>query len=153
MRQALGLLGWPRAGVSVVLCDDALIRRLNRDYREIDRATDVLSFSFADPADLLEAGRPVFLGEIYLSLETARRQASAARRTPDREVAHLVLHGLLHLLGHDHHAAGERRRMTAAERKLLRALGPVVKTLGVEGPPRGVRRGRAVRGSARMAKC
>jgi probable rRNA maturation factor len=112
-----------------VLTDDARIRTLNRDFLEIDRPTDVLSFPLTGPGELEGANRAdrvVFLGEIYISVETARAQARAARRPLPREVAHLAIHGLLHLLGHDHASAGERRRMKAAESRLLRELGPML---------------------------
>jgi probable rRNA maturation factor len=95
---------------------------LNRDYREVDRPTDVLSFSLADSADRAAADRPVYLGEIYVSVETARAGARAARRPYAREVAHLAIHGLLHLLGHDHATRAARERMAALERSLLRRL-------------------------------
>ncbi|MGH7680691.1 MAG: rRNA maturation RNase YbeY [Candidatus Eiseniibacteriota bacterium] len=140
VRLALVRLGRPRATASVVLVGDEGIRALNRDYREVDRPTDVLSFSLADPAAIDDPTRPVFLGEIYVSIETALRQARAARRPYPREVAHLVLHGLLHLLGHDHATPAERRRMAAAESRLMRALRPQIAALGVSG-----RRGEVVR--------
>ena len=128
---ALRLLGRPRATLSLVLADDALLRTLNRDYREADKATDVLSFGLADPGALADPAARVFLGEIYISVETARRQARMARRPYGREVAHLVLHGILHLLGHDHAKAAERRRMRAEEGRLLRALAPRIRALQV----------------------
>lgn len=112
-----------------MLTDDAWIRTLNRDYRESDRATDVLSFPLADPAERDDPAARVFLGEIYVSLETARAQAKAARRPFAREVAHLTVHGLLHLLGHDHPSAAARRRMAALESRLLRALRPRIDAL------------------------
>jgi probable rRNA maturation factor len=114
----------------VVLTDDARIRELNRDFRETDEATDVLSFPLADPETLSDASRPVFLGEIYVSIETARIQARAARRPYPREVAHLVIHGLLHLLGHDHPTGAERRRMAAVEEHLLNSLRREIAALG-----------------------
>ncbi len=115
-----------RASVSLVLTDDARIRVLNRDFLEIDRPTDVLSFPLTGPGDLDDKDRALFLGEIYISVETARAQAKAARRPFSREIAHLAIHGLLHLVGHDHASAGERRRMRAAESRLLRELGPML---------------------------
>ena len=130
MAGVLRRLGRPRATASVVLTGDATIRALNRDFRESDQATDVLSFPFANSDDLADPTLPVFLGEIYVSIDTARAQARAARRTYPREVAHLVIHGLLHLLGHDHRARAERSRMAAIEMRLLRALGPEIAALG-----------------------
>lgn len=86
----------------------------------MDRPTDVLSFPLADPDALSDPDAPVYLGEIYVSLETASTQARAARRPLRREVAHLIVHGTLHLLGHDHGTQAERRRMAALEARLLR---------------------------------
>lgn len=113
-----------------MLVRDDAIRALNRDYREVDRSTDVLSFPLAEPEALADPGAAVFLGEIYISAETARAQARAARRPFGREVAHLAIHGLLHLLGHDHRTAAERRRMAALEARLLRSLAREVAALG-----------------------
>ena len=126
LRQALRILGFPRATVSLVLTDDARIRALNRDFLEIDRPTDVLSFPLTEPGDLQNRDKALFLGEIYISVETARAQAKTARRPLPREITQLAVHGLLHLLGHDHARAGERRRMKAAESRLLRELGPML---------------------------
>ena len=114
-----------------MLADDALVRTLNRDYRDSDKTTDVLSFSFAAPQALADPTRRVFLGEIYVSVETARRQARAARRPYAREVAHLTLHGILHLLGHDHAKTAERRRMLGEERRLMRLLSARIRALQV----------------------
>ncbi len=126
LRRALRILGFPRGSVSLVLTDDARIRALNRDFLETDRPTDVLSFPLADPADLADHDRDLYLGEIYISVETARAQAKGARRPFAREVAHLLIHGLLHLVGYDHATPGERRRMKAIESRLLRELGPML---------------------------
>ena len=126
LARALRLLGFPRASVSLVLTGDKQIRALNRDFLETDRPTDVLSFPLAEPGDLEDRGRDLFLGEIYISVETARAQAKAARRPLPREVAHLAIHGLLHLVGHDHATAAERRRMKTAESRLLRELTPML---------------------------
>ena len=105
-----------------MLVDDDTIRALNRDYREVDRPTDVLSFSMAEPSALADPTAALFLGEIYISLDTARAQAKAARRPYGREVAHLTIHGLLHLMGEDHPTPAARRRMAAREASLLGAL-------------------------------
>ena len=116
------LAGRSNATASIVLTDDETIRALNRDFREVDRPTDVLSFPLAEPGDLRDPDATVFLGEIYISLETARAQALSARRPFPREVAHLTVHGLLHLLGYDHHTAAARRRMVTLERRMMWAL-------------------------------
>jgi probable rRNA maturation factor len=134
VRAALATLGRPRATASIVLTGDEFIRNLNRDFRDIDEPTDVLSFPLADRAAADDPTRPVFLGEIYVSLDTARRQARAARRPYPREVAHLVVHGLLHLLGHDHPTRAERRRMAAVESRLMRILGREIAALGTGRP-------------------
>lgn len=105
-----------------MLTDDETVRALNRDFREVDQPTDVLSFPFADPDALRDPKAALFLGEIYISLDTARAQARAARRRFPREVAHLTIHGLLHLLGYDHHVVAERRKMATLEQDLMRKL-------------------------------
>lgn len=115
-----------------MLVDDESIRALNRDYREVDRPTDVLSFSMAEPSAIADPGAAVFLGEIYISLDRARTQARAARRSYGREVSHLAIHGLLHLLGEDHPTPAARRRMAAREAALLRALRAQVAALTPE---------------------
>jgi probable rRNA maturation factor len=105
-----------RWGVTLLLASDAEVRRLNRVFRGEDRSTDVLSF----PArDVLEPGRP-HLGDLAVSVPQARRQARRARWTVQEEVALLVTHGYLHLLGYDHEVDdGEMRRLE--ERLLARA--------------------------------
>lgn len=112
-----------------MLTDDETVRALNRDFREVDRPTDVLSFPLAEPGALDDPSAPVFLGEIYISLDTARAQARAARRPFGREVAHLAIHGLLHLLGHDHPTPAQRRRMDAIQARLMRELKPRIAAL------------------------
>lgn len=99
---------------------DARMRRLNREYRRKDRSTDVLAFP------MREGGGPrtSLLGDIVISLPTAARQAAAHGHGLDREVATLLIHGVLHLCGYDHER-GEREaaRMGRRERALLRSLG------------------------------
>ncbi len=90
------------ADVGIVLGDDALLERLNREYRHVESPTDVLSFP---DGTRLPDGRTV-LGEIVISLDTARRQAAELGHGEIRELEELVLHGVLHLLGHDHETDG-----------------------------------------------
>jgi probable rRNA maturation factor len=106
--------------LSIALVDDAEMRRLNAAWRGRDRATDVLAFPLEEgpPA----ARRGWLLGDVVIDVETAARQARARRRSLDDEVARLLVHGALHLVGHDHVRPGEARRMRAEERRLWRAL-------------------------------
>lgn len=121
-RRVLEELGQERSEVSISLVDDPSIALLNRDYRGKEGPTDVLSFSLLEGAH--SGFRGSLLGEVVVSVETAARQARRRRRTLDDEVAHLVIHGLLHLLGYDHEEADEARVMRGLERRLWRALHP-----------------------------
>ena len=108
--------------LSIVLCDDAFIRPLNRDYRGKDAATDVLSFAMQEGDDLLEED-PI-LGDLVISVETAGRQAAEQGHDLASELRVLLVHGLLHLLGYDHEVDEvEAAEMRAAEAKLLSELG------------------------------
>lgn len=104
----------------MVLTDDDEVRQLNREYRGIDRTTDVLSFPQHEGMPLAGAA-PELLGDVVVSVEQARRQAK--RRDVRGEIIRLLAHGLCHLLGFDHAAAGERRAMLAEEKRLLAGLG------------------------------
>ena len=116
----LRAVGWPRAELSIALVDDAAIAELNARYRGIASATDVLSFSQLDGERIDRRG--ALLGDVVVSLDTAAVQARRGRRTLDDEVLRLVIHGTLHLLGHDHERDDEARRMRAEERRVWRAL-------------------------------
>lgn len=123
-RTAQVLLDELRCGdavLSILLVGDAAIRKLNRNYRGFDRATDVLSF----PLEGERRGRsvPRFLGDVVISVPTARRQAKVYDAAPQRELERLLIHGILHLLGHDHHRRDERARMQREERRLAAAIG------------------------------
>jgi probable rRNA maturation factor len=120
LREALRVLGRSRSQVALLLTCDDEIRTLNRNYRKLDRATDVLSFHQQELAGVSDpAGDGIFLGDVVISVETARRRASG-RRLPG-ELARLAIHGLCHLFGHDHHRVGPAERMRKLETKLLRA--------------------------------
>ena len=110
----------PPAGlhVQVVLAGDELLQRLNQEFRHRDRPTDVLSFRYDGAA---AAGTDPG-AEIYVSLPRAVAQAREYGRTRAQEFVLLVLHGLLHVQGHDHHRRAAARRMHAAERAALRRL-------------------------------
>ena len=118
-RAVLAREGVTRADVGIVFAADPDLRDLNARYRGIDRATDVLSFTYAD--DGPGAAARSLEGELYLSTARIAAQARRYRHSPGAELLRLVTHGLSHLCGHDHVKAGERRIMRAAERQALRA--------------------------------
>jgi probable rRNA maturation factor len=119
-RRVLAAEGVRRVDVSVVFADDPLLRELNARYRGIDRATDVLSFTYAD--DGPGAPRRALEGELVLSTARIAAQAPRYRHSEGAELVRLVTHGLLHLCGHDHVKACERRVMRAAERAAIGAM-------------------------------
>jgi len=122
----LGAVGLREASLSLSLVGDGAMRRLNREYRGRDRATDVLAFPLFAPFALPGAGDGAaerLLGDVVISLDSAERQARDYGARLDAEVKRLLIHGLLHLLGHDHEQPVERRRMQAEERRLARAIG------------------------------
>lgn len=117
----------PASEVSLLLVDDAYIHQLNREYRGIDRPTDVLSFALREETGEEPHYLPVpednLLGDIIISMETAARQAIEYGHSLDREMAYLAVHGCLHLLGYDHETEEEKRRMREKEEKILEMVG------------------------------
>jgi probable rRNA maturation factor len=115
----------PPAAVSNVVTGDAMVRDLNRRYCGEDAPTDVLSFALREGTEefVLPPGESLRLGEVVISLPTARRQARQAGHSVEREVALLLIHGLLHLLGYDHAVAADRQRMESRQDALLASLG------------------------------
>jgi probable rRNA maturation factor len=104
------------AELSILLCDDALIHELNRDYRGKDRPTDVLAFAMEEgegPPEPAPGQGPRVLGDVVISVDTCRRQAESRALAIVDEATFLLAHGLLHLLGYDHRDEGERRVMMA----------------------------------------
>jgi probable rRNA maturation factor len=142
-----------RAGeIAVVLADDGRLRDLNRRWRGIDRATDVLSFSYGAGGS---AAAPVVHGDLVVSLDRVRDQARRFRVSEGRELARVVIHGALHLAGLDHRGAAERRRMRAREDRALRggraAVAALERAFGAAMPARrasGSARARRARGPA-----
>ena len=119
------LLQLDKAEVSFVLTDDKSIHELNRVYRHKDRPTDVLAFAMHEGEFGALAGR--VLGDVIVSVPTARTQARAARRPVLDEVTMLLAHGLLHLLGWDHETAAKDRRMRAETDRLCAAAAPTTR--------------------------
>lgn len=110
-----------RTEVSLVLADDALVRRLNRQWRRIDAPTDVLSFPADD--DGLATNAPWLLGDVILAFETVSRAAAEQGKPLADHLRHLVVHGVLHLLGYDHEKPAEAEEMEALETRALARLG------------------------------
>ena len=114
------------AGLTLLFAGDDLLHRLNHEHRGVDAPTDVLSFP-ADEGEALptldatpgEAPPARYLGDIAISLPAVRRQATEAGLALDDELAHLVVHGVLHLLGHDHESDEDDEAMRALEESLL----------------------------------
>jgi probable rRNA maturation factor len=106
---------------TVVLSTDRAVKTLNGKHRKRNKPTNVLTFGFGDEAHAPHAG---FLrGDIVLALGTVRREAAAAQRSAAHHLAHLVVHGALHLRGHDHHHPGQARRMEMEEARILGRMG------------------------------
>lgn len=110
----------PRAELSVLLCDDATIHALNRDYRKKNKPTDVLAFAMREGDDGHLAGD--LLGDVIISLETATRQAKERSVVTRDEVMMLLAHGLLHLLGWDHQTDADDKRMRAETDRMLAVI-------------------------------
>lgn len=104
-----------------MLTDDSGIQSLNRTWRGIDKPTNVLSFPTAAPPGPPGAVRP--LGDIAIAFETLRREAGEANKPFAHHLAHLAIHGILHLLGHDHEDDAEAEAMEALETHVLATLG------------------------------
>ena len=109
--------------VSVSFVDNTFIHQLNRDYRKIDRPTDVISFAFLDGESDREAqlnGRGIVcLGDIYISIDKAKEQAEEYGHSLNRELSFLFVHGLLHLLGYDHMTPEDEKVMFALQDEIL----------------------------------
>jgi probable rRNA maturation factor len=116
--QAAATVSTSATEVAIVLTDDSAVRQLNRLWRGIDAATNVLSF----PAKRKTGDEPPHLGDIVLAYETIAREASAEHKPFAHHVAHLAVHGFLHLLGYDHDRDTDAETMEQAERKILRHL-------------------------------
>ncbi|MEA4888339.1 MAG: rRNA maturation RNase YbeY [Clostridiaceae bacterium] len=135
------------ASVTVIFVGPRVMRRINRETRAVDRTTDVLSFPLLELADG-RLGRPlrpedlewgkdgqphIPLGEILISLDRAFEQAVEYRHGPEREVAFLGIHGLLHLLGYDHDQPEREQKMLRKQRRILRQAGLMRKLEDIHG--------------------
>jgi probable rRNA maturation factor len=125
LKQAAAALLTKTAELAIVLTDDAAMRMLNRNWRGVDAATNVLSFATNNPGTRHSLSRPGnqlvgnHLGDIVVAYETVKREARRDGKPFDHHLAHLVVHGFLHLLGYGHMNDAQARRMEAAERTIL----------------------------------
>lgn len=125
-KRLLAAVGESDASLSLSLVGDAEMRTINREHRGKDRPTDVLSFAIDGevPGAPWRPGDPErLLGDVVISVETARRQAVDYDATLQEEIYRLLIHGLLHAIGHDHVRVGERRVMQREERRLAGTIG------------------------------
>ncbi|XVG95287.1 rRNA maturation RNase YbeY [Eubacteriales bacterium KG127] len=115
-----------RVEISLSFVDEDDIRRLNREYRGIDKSTDVLSFPQFDTDEEVPEYGPIFLGDVVICSPVCRRQAAEFGHSEDREFTYLFVHSLLHLLGYDHINEEERKHMRIKEKEIIaRVLGGI----------------------------
>ena len=119
------LYGLADAELSVTLTDNAHIHAMNREYRHIDRPTDVLSFALqeGEEPEIIGGMQGHVLGDIIISVERAAEQAESYGHSVRREVAFLTVHGMLHLLGYDHMEEAERLEMEKEQKYVMKQLG------------------------------
>lgn len=123
IEQALKTLGIEDdVEVSCVLVDDERIHEINREYRHIDRSTDVISFAMEDNDQFYVEGMPRTLGDIFISVDHAKKQAEEYGHSLRREMCFLFTHGILHLLGYDHMTDEQEKEMFGLQDQILDAL-------------------------------
>ena len=111
--------------MSVLLCDNKRIHELNREYRHIDRPTDVLSFALNEGEEVNGEAESQLLGDLVISLERTAEQAKEYGHPFERELAYLTVHGCLHILGYDHMTEEDKKEMRTEEEFILGNLGYV----------------------------
>lgn len=114
--------------VSVTFMSDEEIKQINAEYRGIDKPTDVISFALeevttGEVAIIVEQDMPTILGDILISVDTAKRQAVEYEHSINREIGFLALHGFLHLLGYDHMTAEDEAKMFGRQKEILGTFG------------------------------
>ena len=127
IRRALGeagaILSTSAAELAIVLTDDSAIGALNREWRGVDGPTNVLSFPVRQPAPIAEPAMPNMLGDIVIAFETTTQEARTESKRFEDHLAHLAVHGFLHLLGQDHDNDSDAEAMEGLERSILARLG------------------------------
>ncbi len=120
-KKLLAAVDQRESALSISFVDDQEIRELNRAHRGKDKPTDVLSFPLWEEGDA-HLGEHL-LGDVVISVDTARRQAADYDASLEAEINRLLIHGVLHVMGHDHEETAEREEMRAEERRLAQAIG------------------------------
>ena len=131
-RRAAEMEGLQNFEVQIILADNDFIHQLNRDYRQVDAPTDVISFPANDlekplaealqeglQPEMSEYGDAIFLGEIYISVDRAQEKAEEYGNTLEEDLCFLTVHGMLHLMGYDHIEAADEQIMRAKQREIL----------------------------------
>ncbi len=108
--------------MSCILVDDEDIHQINKEYRHIDRSTDVISFALEDNEQFYIEGMPRSIGDIFISVDHARIQAQEYGHSLKREMCFLFTHGLLHLLGYDHMNEDDEKEMFSLQKEILNHL-------------------------------
>ena len=111
------------ASCSIIIVDNTFIHKLNKEYRGIDRVTDVISFALEDDKSMVIPDNIRLLGDIYISLDKAKEQAREYGHSLERELCFLSIHGLYHLLGYDHESKEEEKIMFKKQEEVLEAYG------------------------------
>ena len=111
------------AEISLLICDGPTIHELNREYRNVDAPTDVLSFALNEGNEEIAEEEALALGDIVINIDRAKEQAEEFGHSKEREIAYLSVHGFLHILGYDHYEEEEKKEMRKAEEEILSACG------------------------------
>ena len=111
------------ASCSIIIVDNSYIHKLNKEYRGIDRVTDVISFALEDDKSMVIPDGTRLLGDIYISLDKAREQAKEYGHSLERELCFLAVHGIYHLLGYDHEKEEEAEVMFKKQEEVLMEYG------------------------------
>ena len=120
MRKIFAVLGFQTQEISITFASDQFVRKLNKQYRGIDRPTDVVAFSMQE-GEWAEI-QPQILGDVVISVDTASRQAQEMGNDLNQELTILLVHGILHLAGYDHMQKEDAQKMRAMERTILKAI-------------------------------
>ena len=123
VNKAFEVEGVKKASCSIIIVDNTFIHKLNKEYRGIDRVTDVISFALEDDKSMVIPDNIRLLGDIYISLDKAKEQAREYGHSLERELCFLSIHGLYHLLGYDHESKEEEKIMFKKQEEVLEAYG------------------------------